>query len=285
MRRFREGTTQMLIATDVAARGLDIGHLSHVVNYDIPASPDAYIHRTGRTGRAGKEGVAITLLEPKETRLLRAIEQAGQRKIPILTPPTVLDIRARRMERTITTIRDVLEAGDFESFGVIVEALANDYDVLAIAAAAAKVAHEATAPSEVDRKELDLTAPDVATRGTPSSARTVSMGGRGAPSSRPRPRNADGKDRPSGKRRGLRGNDTGDYVRIHVPLGRDAGVRPADLVGAIANEAGIDSREIGAIEITDRFSLVEVPDRSADAIVRALKRTKLRGRPVKARRE
>ena len=105
------------------------------------------------------------------------------------------------------------------------------------------------------------------------------------PSSRPRPRNADGKDRPSGKRQGLRGNDTGDYVRIHVPLGRDAGVRPADLVGAIANEAGIDSRQIGAIEITDRFSLVEVPDRSADAIVKALKRTTLRGRPVKARRE
>ena len=285
MRRFRDGTTQMLIATDVAARGLDIGHLSHVVNYDIPASPDAYIHRTGRTGRAGKEGVAITLLEPRETRLLRSIEQAGQRKIPILTPPTVLDIRARRMELTISTIRDVLEAGDFGSFDVIVEALANDYDVLAIAAAAAKVAHEATAPSEVAPKELDLSVPDVASRGARSNARTVSKGSGGAPSSRSRPRDSAGKDRSSRPRGRRQGNDAGDFVRIHVPLGREAGVRPADLVGAIANEAGIDSREIGAIEITDRFSLVEVPDRSAHEIIKALRRTTIRGRPVKARRE
>jgi len=276
MRRFREGTTQMLIATDVAARGLDIGHLSHVVNYDIPSSPDAYIHRTGRTGRAGKEGVAITLLEAKEMRLLRSIEQVGQRKIPIQTPPTVLDIRARRMELTISAIRDELEAGDFESFGVIVEALANDYEVLAIAAAAAKVAHEATAPGVVEGRELDLPVPDEAPRPRRSG---------GAPPSRQRPRDAGKKDRTSRPRRGRPDNDAGDYVRIHVPLGRHAGVRPADLVGAIANEAGIDSREIGAIEITDRFSLVEVPDRSADAIVKALKRTKLRGRPVKARRE
>ena len=194
MRRLRDGTTQILIATDVAARGLDIGHLSHVVNYDIPASPDAYIHRTGRTGRAGKEGVAITLLEPKEMRLLRAIEQIGQRKISIETPPTVLDIRARRMEVTIATIRDVLEAGDFGSFDVIVEALANDYDVLAIAAAAAKVAHEATAPSVAEAKELDLSVPDEALRKTPSSKHAVAKGNRGAPSSRQRPRDA-GKKR------------------------------------------------------------------------------------------
>ena len=268
MRRFREGTTQMLIATDVAARGLDIGHLSHVVNYDIPSSPDAYIHRTGRTGRAGKEGVAITLLEAKEMRLLRSIEQVGQRKIPIQTPPTVLDIRARRMELTISTIRDVLEAGDFGSFDVIVEALANDYDVLAIAAAAAKVAHEATAPSVVERKDHPV--PDAPPRRTPSS--------------RPRTRDAGGKDGSSRTPR-RRNNEGGDFVRIHVPLGRQAGVRPADLVGAIANEAGIDSREIGAIEITDRFSLVEVPDSSAHAIIKALRRTTIRGRPVKARRE
>jgi ATP-dependent RNA helicase DeaD len=285
MRRFRDGSTQLLIATDVAARGLDIGHLSHVVNYDIPSSPDAYVHRTGRTGRAGKEGVAITLLEPKEMRLLRSIEQVGGRKIPIQTPPTVLDIRARRMELTISTIRDVLEEGDFDSYGVIVEALANDYDVLAIAAAAAKVAHEATAPSVTERKEIDLPLPDLAMREFPSSARTNAMESKGAPSSRPRRREAGGKDRTARTGRRRQASDAGDFVRIYVPLGKRAGVRPADLVGAIANEAGIDSREIGAIEITDKFSLVEVPDRSANAIVKALKRTTLRGRPVKARRE
>jgi ATP-dependent RNA helicase DeaD len=140
MRRFRDGTTQLLIATDVAARGLDIGHLSHVVNFDIPSSPDAYIHRTGRTGRAGREGVAITLLEPKEVRLLKSIEQVGKRKISVENVPTVVDIRARRMELTSASIREVLESGDYGSYDVIVEALANDYDVLAIAAAAVKMA-------------------------------------------------------------------------------------------------------------------------------------------------
>jgi ATP-dependent RNA helicase DeaD len=264
MRRFRDGTTQLLIATDVAARGLDIGHLSHVVNFDIPASPDAYIHRTGRTGRAGREGVAITLLEPKEMRLLKSIEQISKRKISIENVPTLVDIRARRMELTSAAIRDVLESGDYASYDVIVESLANDYDVLAIAAAAVKMAHEAKAP---DVSEVDIVVPAAAGETRPKRS------DRG-------PR----QKRPARKGR-ERGNVEGDYVRIYVALGRRAGIRPADLVGAIANEAEIDSKEIGAIDIADSFSLVEVPERSADMIVDALKRTKLRGRPVKARRE
>lgn len=265
MRRFRDGTTQLLIATDVAARGLDIGHLSHVVNFDIPASADAYIHRTGRTGRAGREGVAITLLEPKEMRLLKSIEQISKRKISIENVPTVVDIRARRMELTSAAIREVLEGGDYASYDVIVESLANDYDVLAIAAAAVKMAHEAKAP-EVSDEEIVVPAVTVETRPARSD------------------RDARRK-KPARKQRRERGNHEGDYVRIYVALGRRAGVRPADLVGAIANEAEIDSKEIGAIDIADSFSLVEVPARSADMIVDALKRTTLRGRPVKARRE
>jgi len=275
MRRFRDGTTQLLIATDVAARGLDIGHLSHVVNYDIPSSPDAYIHRTGRTGRAGKEGVAITLLEPREMRLLKSIEQMGKRKISIETVPTVLDIRARRMELTSEAIRELLEGGDYGSYDVIVEALANDYDVMAIAAAAVKMAHEAKAP-DVTGDDKMASPPLVEPRQkSPARARAD---GRGRPD---RP----GKDKSARKRRGRVDDDGGDFVRIYVPLGRRAGVRPADLVGAIANEAEIDAREIGAIDIADSFSLVEVPEGNADAIVNALKRTTLRGRPVNARRE
>jgi ATP-dependent RNA helicase DeaD len=276
MRRFRDGTTQILIATDVAARGLDIGHLSHVVNFDIPASPDAYVHRTGRTGRAGREGVAITLLEPREMRLLKSIEQVGKRKISIETVPTVLDVRARRMELTSAAIREVLEGGDYGSFDVIVEALANDYDVMAIAAAAVKMAHEAKGP-EVSGEDVPLSSPHAVPSPEKPRARAQATG-----SAR--------RDRPTGaksarKHRGRVDQDGGDYVRIYVALGRRAGVRPADLVGAIANEAEIDSREIGAIDIADSFSLVEVPERSADMIVDALKRTTLRGRPVKARRE
>lgn len=208
--------------------------------------------------------MAITLLEPKEMRLLKSIEQVGKRKISIENVPTVVDIRARRMELTSAAIRDVLEGGDYGSYDVIVESLANDYDVLAIAAAAVKMAHEAKAP-DVSEEDIVVPAAPVETRRSHAD------------------REPRGK-KPSRKRR-ERGNVEGDYVRIYVALGRRAGVRPADLVGAIANEAEIDSREIGAIDIADSFSLVEVPERSADLIVDALKRTKLRGRPVKARRE
>jgi ATP-dependent RNA helicase DeaD len=264
MRRFRDGTTQLLVATDVAARGLDIGHLSHVVNFDIPSSPDAYIHRTGRTGRAGKEGVAITLLEPKEVRLLRSIEQVSKRKVSIENVPTVVDIRARRMEITSAAVREVLEGGDYDAYAVIVEALADDYDVLAIAAAAVKMAHESKAP--------DVSEEDIVMPAAPVEQRQKASDRGSRKKEIPRPRRG-------------RGNPDGNFVRIYVALGRRAGVRPADLVGAIANEADIDSREIGAIDIADSFSLVEVPEQSADMIVGALKRTKLRGRPVKARRE
>src|SRR5688572_8352227 len=227
MRRFRDGTTQLLIATDVAARGLDIGHLSHVVNFDIPSSPDAYIHRTGRTGRAGREGVAITLLEPKEMRLLKSIEQIGKRKISIETVPTVLDVQSRRMELTSAAIREVLEGGDYASYDVIVEALANDYDVMAIAAAAVKMAHEAKAP-EVGGEDIVSPAPIEPRQKHPARAR---------------PAGSTRADRPTRanklapKRRGRADLDGGDYVRIYVASGRRAGVRPADLVGAIANEA------------------------------------------------
>jgi ATP-dependent RNA helicase DeaD len=138
MRRFRDGASELLVATDVAARGLDIEHVSHVVNFDVPSSPDAYVHRTGRTGRAGREGVAITLAEAREHRLLRNIEQATKRKSSIESVPTIHDLRARRLDLTRASLEEVLVAGDLDSYRVIVESLAEEYDVLDIAAAAVK---------------------------------------------------------------------------------------------------------------------------------------------------
>src|SRR5215217_4008046 len=108
MRRFRDGASELLVATDVAARGLDIEHVSHVVNFDVPSSPDAYIHRIGRTGRAGREGVAITLAEAREHRLLRNIEQVTKRKISIESVPSVHDLRARRLELTRSSLEELL---------------------------------------------------------------------------------------------------------------------------------------------------------------------------------
>jgi ATP-dependent RNA helicase DeaD len=260
MRRFRDQTTQILIATDVAARGLDISQLSHVVNFDVPSSPDAYVHRIGRTGRAGREGVAVTLLEPREMRLLRSLEQAVKRRIPVEQVPTVTDVRARRMEATSAALRGALEAGDFAGYAGLVETLASEFAPLDIAAAALQLAHQATAPEVA---EVEIPAPAMREEKGARPTRSGKTGGRPA--------------------RATPG--TGDYVRIFVPIGRRAGVRPADLVGAIANEAGVPSREIGAIDIADGFSLVEVPEHRADAIIEALRKTTIRGKSVRARRE
>src|SRR3954467_2519212 len=158
MRRFREGTTQLLTATDVAARGVDIGHLSHVVNYDVPWTAEAYVHRVGRTGRAGREGVAITILEPREQRLLRNIEQQAKRKITIEKVPTVVDVRARQMELTSAGVRDELEKDDFGTYCVLVDALATDYDLRDIAAAAIKMAHEIKTNPDAT-SDVDISAP------------------------------------------------------------------------------------------------------------------------------
>ena len=267
MRRFRDATIELVVATDVAARGLDIEHVSHVVNFDVPASTDAYVHRIGRTGRAGRAGVAITLVEPKEQRHLRSVEHAVKRRIPIESVPTAHDIRARRMERTSAKIRAELERTEYEAFRVIVEALATDYDVVDIAAAAIRIASAADEDGEASAVADNLDAQPVREE-------------REEP--RPRDKKRSKHEGKGGKRARSRG---GDVVRLFVPLGKKAGIRPADLVGAIAGETGLSAKAIGAIEISDNFSLVEVPDDNADEIIAALRGTMIRGNAVKARRE
>src|SRR5205823_8205828 len=130
MQAFRAGKVDLLVATDVAARGLDIEHLSHVVNYDVPSAAEAYVHRIGRTGRAGREGVAITLAEPREHRLLRNIEQLTKQRIAVEPLPTMIDLRTRRLALTQAALRETLVGGDLEGFRVVVEVLAEEFDVL-----------------------------------------------------------------------------------------------------------------------------------------------------------
>jgi ATP-dependent RNA helicase DeaD len=272
MQRFREGGTELLVATDVAARGLDIEHLSHVVNYDVPSAADAYVHRIGRTGRAGREGVAITLAEPREHRLIRNIEQLTKQRISVEKLPTVLDLRTRQLDLTRAALREALVAADLDGFRVVVESLAEEFDIVDVATAAVKVAHEATTTNN-DIEEIPA----------------VSV-----PKERDRPRERDrgvrGKreEREQRPRRGAGRRDRRtetDVTRLYIALGRRAGVRPADLVGAIANEAGIDARAVGSIEIADNFSIVEVPDEAAEDIIGALRSTTIRGRRVMVRRD
>ncbi len=259
MGRLRAGSTELLVATDVAARGLDIEQLTHVVNYNVPAAPEAYVHRIGRVGRAGREGAAITLAEPRENRMLKAIERLTKQRITVEKVPTVTDLRARRLEITRTALEAALQGDDLERFRVVLDSLSDESDIETVALAAIKMAHEA-AGGDVDEEEI------------PSVARP-------ARESAPRDRDRDPRrPRPSGPH-------SADAARLFVGLGRRAGLRPQDLVGAIAGESGISSRDIGAIQITDRFSLVEVPESAAEMVIAALQRSTIRGRRPTVRRE
>jgi ATP-dependent RNA helicase DeaD len=269
MRRFREGGVDLLVATDVAARGLDIGHLSHVVNFDVPAAPDAYVHRIGRTGRAGREGTAITLAEPRESRMLQNIERHTRQKIRIEPVPSVLDLRARQLEATQSAVRQAVEDGELEKYRALVESLGEEFDVMDIGAAAIKLVHEASGRAGDREEEIAIVPPprDVAGRKKDKSVRTPHQG---ASSSSPR---------------AAKGGKTGKMVRVHIALGRKSGVRPADLVGAIANEAGISGKDIGSIEIGNGFALVEIPEADVDAVVEAMASAKIRGQRVSVKRD
>ena len=256
----RSKKVDVVIATDVAARGLDIEHLSHVVNYDVPASPEAYLHRIGRTGRAGRGGTAITLAEPREHRLLRAIETQLRAKIEIAMVPTVADLRARRLDLTRASLRERLVAGGHDQARVVVEALSTEFDIVDIALVAVDMLHAATAGADDDS---EIPAVAIAPKGKHEDKRP-GAGKRGR-----------------GGQAGTGGSigEEGPMTKLFVGAGRQAGIRPGDLVGAITGEAGVTSRSVGAIQIADKFSLVEVPEHRADDIIAALKATTIRGKP------
>jgi ATP-dependent RNA helicase DeaD len=284
MGRLRAGSLDLLVATDVAARGLDIDQLTHVVNYDVPSAPESYVHRIGRVGRAGREGTAITLVEPRESRMLKAIERATGAPIPVGKLPTVADLRAKRLELTRDALREILlKDDDLEFFETVVEPLGEEFGLFQAALAAVKLAQAANGDP---RDEEDIPAVELSSeRGRDqdrtrrkSNGRDFDTSGRGAGGRFQR--NDQGPGR--GPRRSQRTMGT---TRLFVGTGRSAGIRPQDLVGAITGESDLSGRDIGTIEIADRFSLVEVPESAADDVVSALRNTSIKGRKATVRRE
>ncbi|MGH8961713.1 MAG: DEAD/DEAH box helicase [Jatrophihabitantaceae bacterium] len=257
MQRVRSGAAELLVATDVAARGLDIDQLTHVVNYDVPSAPDSYVHRIGRVGRAGREGVAITLIEPRQHRLLKTIEKATKQSIDVEKLPTVADLRTRRLELTRAAMHETLQEADYEQYRVVVDTLTDDFDLMEVALAAVKLAHEANGVAEAEDEIPDIAVPRESSRG----------------------------DRPAGKGKPARGPAaSGPTSRIFVSLGHAAKIRPQDLVGAIANESSLSGRQIGAIEITHKFSIVEIPESAVTEVIGALQQTLIKGRKAKVER-
>ena len=265
MKRARGGTVDVLVATDVAARGLDIEHVTHVINFDVPESPQTYVHRIGRTGRAGREGVAITFAEPREHRLLRSIESMTKQKIAVAPLPTVHDIKAKRLEITRADIRETIQAGGLDKYRVVVETLAEEFDIMDIAAAAVQLAHQAEAGEE----PVEIPpAPEPTRRERPAKSEKYVKHGE--------------KSERAAKKPAGRGPK---MVRVFIGSGKSSNMRPADLVGAIANEAGIEAKTIGAIEISEKFSLVELPEDLADDVIQALRATTIKGKRQTVRRD
>ncbi len=282
MARLREGTAELLVATDVAARGLDVDTLTHVVNYDVPAAAESYVHRIGRVGRAGREGTAITLADPRDRRQLGNIERLMKMTIEVAKVPSVADLRARQVELTVTQIREALTAVDLEDFNKVLHALAGEDSDRNIALAAIKLIHEARG-AVMDEREI----PDASLRNDRSKDFKDKRSGGKARHRDDREWGDKGKgkkkfdrDDRSGKKRDF---DNSDTAFVFISLGRKAGVRPGDLVGAIANESGLTGRQIGPIRISEQHSVVGVPKDDLDRVINAMDRATMRGKPVKAR--
>ncbi|MGA1716586.1 MAG: DEAD/DEAH box helicase [Ilumatobacteraceae bacterium] len=270
MARVRARTAELLIATDVAARGLDIEHLTHVVNYDVPSAPESYVHRIGRVGRAGREGTAITLAEPREQRLLHNIERLTRQAMTFERVPSPEALRAKRMQTTVESLRDAIGvvADDHADVDEVLAELLSSHSIEDIARAAVKLAHDAEI-SALDESDI------------PDLSHTMSRDGKKS--------KKDFGDRPGRTKTFARAGgqrnerlDGRDLARLYVSVGRRAGVRPGDLVGAIANESGVPGRDIG-VRIFDSHSVVEVPAARAEHVIRAMKQTSIRGKRAMVR--
>jgi len=251
--RLKRGSLDILVATDVAARGLDVERISHVVNYDIPYDTEAYIHRIGRTGRAGRSGEAILFVAPRERRMLSAIERATRQKIERLQLPTTETVNNKRIADFKQKISDTLAGGEMTFMQNLVEQYRNEHDVpaLDIAAALAKMS--------IGDKPLLLSA-----------------------DKERKARDFDKESAPRGKKRHDRTIPEldSDKQRYRIEVGHEHGVKPGNIVGAIANEAGLAGDHIGSISIDQEFSLVDLPAGMPKDIFMDLRKVRVCGRPM-----
>jgi ATP-dependent RNA helicase DeaD len=255
--RLKSGKVDIVVATDVAARGLDVERITHVVNYDIPHDVEGYIHRVGRTGRAGRAGHAILFVTPRERRMLAAIERATRQTVELMRLPSREDVADRRAAVFKDSITEVLGSQDLAFFERLVASYAEEHgrEPQAVAAALAFLAQKdrplVPPPSPVPRREKFSDGP----RGAERHARADRHA---RPERRGRDFAVDAE--PRHERRPRAARDDTKHIRYRIEVGHDHGVQPGNIVGAIANEAGIDAAHIGRIEIFASHSIVGLPD-------------------------
>ena len=265
--RLKQGTLDILIATDVAARGLDVDRITHVFNYDIPYDAESYVHRIGRTGRAGRTGEAILFVSPRERRALRQIERVTKQRIEPMSMPSIADVNKRRLENFRNQILDTIENSDLEPYVEVIEEMLTDDSIEPeiLCAALAKMAQR-----DGDLL-LDESEPEPAFRSFDDKPKSNFDGRerrRAGPSAEPQPL----KDFPDLK-----------MVRYRLAVGRRDVVKPGQIVGAIANEGNLDSKYIGDISIFDTFSIVDLPEGMPRETMNVLARARVNGRALELR--
>jgi ATP-dependent RNA helicase DeaD len=278
MSRFRNGITHILVATDVAARGIDVNDVDAVFNYDIPNDIEQYVHRIGRTGRAGKTGISFSFITPRELGKLREIERFTKSRVEKGEIPMPQEIVQLRRERFAGKVKAAVAEGGLENFSALINQLvAEGYSAEELAAALAKMA-----AGEINRPfgELDII--------TDRSSQQASRFGRGDGFSDNSRRDGRGNGRSErGSSYGRReesgrggyqraGNDK--MIRLFVGLGRNEKISKGDILGAIANETGINGKNIGSIEVFDKFSFVEIREQDVQMVMRVMGKRKIKGK-------
>ncbi|MCL1997685.1 MAG: DEAD/DEAH box helicase [Turicibacter sp.] len=245
MRKFRNRTLEILVATDVAARGIDVDDIDIVFNYDLPQDEEYYIHRIGRTGRAGRTGVALTFVAGREIYKLREIMHYTKAKIKRGKMPTLHDIEEVKTRQFTQKIKDMIEEGHLGKYIGVVESM-QDYSAMDIAAALFKFhLHD----EEAEESALDMMLEE-----------------------KPKYRSSDSFSSSKGQQ---------NKIRLFITVGKRDNVRPGDIVGAITGETGISGRSIGHIDIYDEFTFVDVPKNAKNLILNRMSNIKIKGKRVK----
>ena len=269
--RLKAGQIDIVVATDVAARGLDVERVSHVVNYDVPYDPEAYVHRIGRTGRAGRSGEAILFIAPRERNMLRVIERATRHTIEQMELPSVQDVNDQRVARFNDRISAALAAGEGAAFRALIERFESEHNVPAVEIAAALA-------SLVQGKKpllMDLASSQREPREEPEQHKEPER-------HKHRPRGESSRpDRPAPAAAKLSDAEMETY---RIEVGRAHGVQPGNIMGAIANEAGLDGKFIGRIVLRDDHSFVDLPSGMPKEIFRQLQKVRVAGQQLQISR-
>ena len=262
--RLKNKKLDILVATDVAARGIDVTRISHVLNYDIPHDSEAYVHRIGRTGRAGRSGKAILFVAPREQRLLRAIEKATKQPVSRMELPTSESITAKRIDQFNQTLKEVLAHEDLSFFNEMLADFSHENDV---------------SPEDIASALAHLCQKKRPLKVKFSSPKAGKDRGRDSKDGKDRGRETkDGGDR--GRSKGRKQDSGMKMNRYRIEVGRDHEIGPGDIVGAIANKAGLESRNIGQIKLFNNFSTIDLPDGMPKEVFKSLRTLFVRGQKL-----